>query len=885
MHAAPTRISPDELRTAYLEFFRAKGHTVWPSDSLVPSNDPTLLFTGAGMNQFKEMFLGVGNLPFRRAVTSQKCLRTGDLDNVGRTHYHHTFFEMLGNFSFGDYFKLEAIVWQWEFLTRVLEIPAERLRVSVYADDEEAREIWIREVGLPAERIWRLGPKSNFWPANAPEEGPNGPCGPCTEIFYDFGSPGAEADPDAERYCELGNIVFTEFQRTGRNRLEPLPQKNIDTGMGFERILAVLHGVRSNFETPLFLPILRRIGELRGIPYRYQDPLGALQRRIADHVRAAVFLIADGVKPSHEGRGYVVRRILRRAVRDGIALGIDRPFLHELVPVVVAIMGRAYPEVKTAERAASGFIRAEEEKFRGTYAAGMALLDRALEGLAAAGSRTLPGDVAFQLYDTHGFPLDLCEQILAERGFGVDRGGFERCMEEQRARSREGSAMGGEVFAATAVSEMKRDVPPTEFLGYEREEAESTVAAIVRGETRVEEAEEGSEELKLVARATPFYAEAGGQVGDTGVIEGPEGRFRVQDTRRVDAYILHLGVVERGRIRAGDRVVLRVDASRRAAIRRNHTATHLLHAALREVLGTHVTQAGSLVAPDRLRFDFTHPRALAPEELERIEARVNAEILRDTAVETQLRDLEEAKRAGAMALFGEKYAERVRVVAVGGWSMELCGGTHVRRAGEIGPFLVTQETSVASGVRRIEAVTGEGALAYIAEQRRALRRAAEALRVPPASLAARIEELQAELRGLQRKEGEQRRREGLSQADALLASAGSAGGVKVVVGAVEGDDPEALRALADEIRKRAGECVLLVAGRGSSGVALLSAATPAAVKAGIKAGDLVRGFALRLGGKGGGKPDLAQGRAPAADGLAEALHEARAAILEGLASR
>jgi len=876
-------MTPDELRAAYLDFFRSKGHTVWPSDSLVPGNDPTLLFTGAGMNQFKEMFLGVGNLPFKRAVTSQKCLRTGDLDNVGRTHYHQTFFEMLGNFSFGDYFKREAIPWQWEFLTRVIRLPAERLWVSVYEDDDEAREIWIRDVGIRPERIWRLGAKTNFWPANAPEEGPNGPCGPCSEIFYDFGSPGKEGDPDAERYCEIGNIVFTQFNRVGPNRLDPLKQKNIDTGMGFERILAVLHGVRSNFETPLFLPILERIAKLRGKPYRYEDPLGPQHRRIADHVRAAVFLVADGVKPSNEGRGYVARRILRRAIRDGIALGIDRPFLHELVPVVVAIMGQAYPEVRSAERAAAGFLRAEDEKFRETYATGMALLDRELAALR--GSRTLPGEIAFALYDTHGFPFDLCEQILRERGYDVDRAGFERCMEAQRARSREGSTMGGEVFVATAASSMKKDVPATAFLGYDAEEASSVIVAVLLGETRETEAKEGRGDARIVVRETPFYAESGGQVGDTGAIEGPRGRFLVRDTKRVDGYVVHLGVVESGSLRVGDAVTLRVDGARRAAIRRNHTATHLLHAALRELLGTHVTQAGSLVAPDRLRFDFTHPAPLAPEEWERIEARVNAEVLRDTPVETSVRDLEEARRLGAMALFGEKYASRVRVVSVGRYSVELCGGTHVGRVGEIGPFLLAAETSVASGVRRIEALTGEGALAAVAEQRRTLRRLAEGLKASPAAVVERVEALQRELKELKRREGDQRKRDSVGSVEELLARAHLAGGVSVVVGAVDGDDPESLRRLSDAIRARAGECALLLAGRGDDGVAILAVATPGAVRAGIKAGDVVRGFAQRLGGKGGGRPEMAQGRAPAASGLDAALDEARSALMEGLASR
>ena len=882
LYTASLAMKPDELREAYLSHFEGKGHTRWPSDSLVPGNDPTLLFTGAGMNQFKEMFLGIGNLPFRRATTAQKCFRTGDLDNVGRTHYHQTFFEMLGNFSFGDYFKREAILWQWEFLTGRIKLPADRLWVSVYRDDDEAYAVWEKEVKIPRGRIWRLGAKDNFWPANAPEDGPNGPCGPCSEIFYDFGSPGKEGDPESKRYCEIGNIVFTQFNRTGPNALDPLRQKNIDTGMGFERILAVLHGVRSNFETELFLPVLAALAEKAGQPYRYDHPLGQQFRRIAEHTRAAVFLVADGVKPGNEGRGYVVRRILRRAIRDGIALGIDRLFLHRLVPVVVGIMGKAYPEVARGEEAAAAFLRAEEEKFRATFETGMSLLDREIARLQG---KTLSGATAFELYDSHGFPLELCEEICAERGLGVDRAEFDSAMEAQRTRSREGSAMGGELFVATALSGMKRDVPATAFLGYDAETARSEVRALLKGEERVERVGPGDGEVRLVCTASPFYGEAGGQVGDSGEIEGPSGLFRVTDTRRGEDYVVHVGVVERGEIRRGEPVELRVDGERRAAIRRNHTATHLLHAALREVLGTHVTQAGSLVAPDRLRFDFTHPRALQGDEADRIEARVNREILRDPPVTTELRDLEEARKAGAMALFGEKYDAQVRVVSVGPWSMELCGGTHVGRVGEIGPFLIAQEGGVASGVRRIEALTGEGALAHVAEQRRTLRKLGEALKAGGEELTGRVEALQQQLRDLRRLAADAKRKEGFAFVEGLLKQGVAAGGVSVIVGLVEGDDPEALRALADEVRRRAGECALLLAGRGEGGVAVLAAATEGAVRAGIKAGDIVRGFTQRLGGKGGGKPELAQGRAPAGPALELALKEARSALVESLSSR
>jgi len=871
----------DDLREAYLSFFEGKGHTRWPSDSLVPANDPTLLFTGAGMNQFKEMFLGVGNLPFSRAVTAQKCFRTGDLDNVGRTYYHHTFFEMLGNFSFGDYFKREAIEWQWEFLTTVLGIPAEKLQVSVYEDDDDAYAVWRDIIGLGPERIWKLGAKDNFWPADAPEKGPNGPCGPCSEIFFDFGSPGEKGDPEAERYCEIGNIVFTQFNRVGHNHLEPLGRQNIDTGMGFERILAVLNGVRSNFETELFLPLIRRVAEVAGDTYRYEHPMGQQYRRIAEHARATVFLIADGVKPSNEGRGYVARRVIRRAVRDGIALGIGDPFLHELVAPVVAIMGHAYPEVRTAEDAARSFLRAEEEKFRETYEAGMALLDREL---ARLGGGPLPGETAFVLYDSHGFPFELCEEICRERGTEVDREGFERCMEEQRARSREGSTMKGEVFVATAITAIKKTVEPSEFLGYETETAESVARVAIRGEEPVDAVRPADGDVRLIAAATPFYAESGGQVGDTGEITGPHGRMRVEDTRRVEEYIVHSGRVVEGEIRRDDPITLRVDGDRRAAIRRNHTATHLLHAALRTVLGSHVTQAGSLVAPDRLRFDFTHPQAVRPSELASIEEWVNAEILKNHPVRTSVVPIEEARKAGAMALFGEKYGAQVRMVRTGDRSLELCGGTHVGHSAEIGTCLLVQESSVAAGVRRIEMVTGGGAFVYARDQREVVRGVAEALKTAPDGLEDRVRALQEEVRDLRRKSEADRRRSGLAAVDDLLAGAVEAGGIRVVAGEVEGDDAAALRAIGDAVRSRAGECVVLLAGRGADGIAVVCSATEGAVKAGIRAGDVLRDFVTPLGGKGGGKPQMAQGRTPLTDGAAAGLDAARERVRARLAS-
>ncbi|MEE8105599.1 MAG: alanine--tRNA ligase [Planctomycetota bacterium] len=867
-------MKPDELREAYLSFFESKGHTRYPSDSLVPENDPTLLFTGAGMNQFKEMFLGIGNLPFSRATTSQKCFRTGDLDNVGRTYYHQTFFEMLGNFSFGDYFKKEAITWQWEFLTEVLKIPQERLTVSVYKDDDEAFDIWHKDVGVPKDRIWRLGAKDNYWPANAPENGPNGPCGPCSEVFYDFGSPGEEGDPEAGRYSEIGNLVFTQYNRVGKNELEPLAQKNIDTGMGFARILAVLNGVRSNFETELFLPIIRAIAKIADVEYTYEHEFGQQVRRIAEHTRAAVFLIAAGVKPSNEGRGYVVRRILRRAIRDGIALGIERPFLHELVDAVLDVMGVAYPEIETAAGAARAFLKAEDETFRATYHTGIALLEKELARLEASGEKTLDGKTAFVLYDSHGFPLELSEEICRERGISVDRAAFDKHMAEQRERSRERSAMKGEVFVATAITAFKRDVAPTEFVGYGQTDAESEAVVLLRADEQADRLDEG-EEGRLVIKATPFYAESGGQVGDAGTIETKNGVFRVTDTKKSEGYFLHSGVMERGTISRGEKVALHVDGARRAAITRNHSVTHLLHAALRAILGTHVAQAGSMVGPDRMRFDFTHTQPVKRDELRALAEWVNAEILKNSDVETAEMPIAEAKAAGAMALFGEKYSDVVRVVTIGEHSMELCGGIHVGGSAEVGAGLITQETSVAAGVRRIEMVTGGGAVTLANAREGALLELAASLKTNVDSLAPRVTSLQQEIRELKKADQQRRRESGGEVAEQLLKSAvsvpGDSGDVKLLVAAVDGDDVPTLQALADEVRKRAGECALMLAGRGESGTALVASATDGAIRAGLRAGDMLKDLAGRLGGKGGGRPQTAQGRAPVGVDLDEAL--------------
>jgi len=690
----------DEIRRRFLEFFERRGHVIVPSDSLVPQNDPTLLFTGAGMNQFKEMFLGKGKLEFRRAASCQKCLRTADIEKVGKTSGHLTFFEMLGNFSFGDYFKREAIEWAWEFVTEELKLPPDKLAATVYKDDDESYQIWRDVIGIPADRIYRFGEEENFWPANAPSQGPNGVCGPCSEIHFDRGSSvgcgRAECNPgcDCDRYVEVWNLVFTQFDRRDGGVLEPLPQKNIDTGMGLERTAALMQGKILALENDVFMPLIEEAARAIGAEYRSDSESGARFRRIADHARAVTFCIADGVMPGNEGRGYVVRRLLRRAVADGWQLGCRNSFIHRLVPVVAQTMGAAYPEV--AERAANieRVIQAEEERFLETIQNGWREMQERIEALKKSGAKVMSGKEAFYLADTLGFPLEFTEMLLAQEGLEVDRKGFEEEMARQRERSRATSQISQAIFDLGPLGEIKGEVPPTEFLGYEQLECKGKVLALLKDEKPVQSADGG--EVAVILDRTPFYGEAGGQVGDTGAIKAPTGELRVRDCKRADGYILHIAEIASGRISVGEEVTASVDAERRRAIMRNHTATHLLHYALREVLGKHVEQSGSLVEPERLRFDFTHFAQVKPEEIERITEIVNRRILEDAPVNATEMTLTEAKQRGAIALFGEKYGEIVRVVEIGDFSKELCGGTHCRRTGEIGLFRIISEQSVAS---------------------------------------------------------------------------------------------------------------------------------------------------------------------------------------------
>ena len=889
------KLTPDQIRERYLAHFERHGHTRVASASLVPENDPSLLFTGAGMNQFKDEFLGKGRRGLTRAASSQKCLRTGDLDNVGRTAGHMSFFEMLGNFSFGDYFKDDAIAWQWEFLTKELSLPAAKLSISVFRDDDEAYAIWEKKIGIPRERIHRLGAKSNFWPANAPQDGPNGPCGPCSEIFYDYGPKagcplsaiGKPCDPscDCGQYIEIGNIVFTQFDRRDGGELVPLAQKNIDTGMGFERLVAVHEGVYRVLETSLFRPILDAIGRAAGKPgYAKDGEDGIRQRRIADHVRAACFLASDGVRPSNEGRGYVMRRIVRRSIRDGHMLGIEKPFLAELVPVVAQAMGNAYPELKDGADGIAGVLAAEEAQFRRTFANGMRRLEGAIEALRHGGTNVLAGDVAFQLHDTYGFPVDMTAEILAEQGLTFDRARFDVCMAEQQERSRGAAKMTTDIFDRGPLGKLAESgVPPTAFLGYgdaqggTREDRRGThgkgklVGVILREELHREV--RPGEEAALVLDRTPFYAESGGQVGDTGEIRFDSGVFTVTDCKAKSGFWLHFGRYEgTSPARVGDEADLLVSSDRREAIRRNHTGTHLLHKALKVVLGEKVNQQGSLVAPDRLRFDFTFDRALTPDEIKAIEDRVNAEILRNEPLVTEILPVEIAKKS-AIALFGEKYPDPVRVVAVGDFSKELCGGTHCRAAGDIGSLRITSEGSIASGIRRVEAVTGAGAVRHMQEDRDTLTGLSRRLGVPVGEIEARFQKLQDEIKQL-------RKRPTAAPAQTFDVARGETvekGGVAAFVHLTDRPRDEVSAAMEAFAKQDGDPRVALVVTTEGGKVVALAAGNPKAVERGFDAG----AFLKAAGGRGGGKKHLAQGTF-AGTPTSEALRAGAAAALAAL---
>jgi alanyl-tRNA synthetase len=832
-----------------------------PSSPLVPGNDPTLLFTNAGMVQFKEVFLGRERRAYNRAVSSQRCVRAGgkhnDLENVGYTARHHTFFEMLGNFSFGDYFKREAIEYAWDYLTRVLALPPERLWITVYTEDDEAADIWLKEIGADASRFSRCGAKDNFW-----SMGETGPCGPCSEIFYDHGpeipgGPPGSPDEDGDRYVEIWNLVFMQYNRDAEGNLTPLPRPSVDTGMGLERLAAVMQGVHSNYEIDLFVRLIDAAARFTGCADRENKSL----RVIADHIRSAAFLITDGVTPGNEGRGYVLRRIMRRAIRHGYQLGCTAPFFHRLVSPLVAEMGAAYPELVAAREHVERIILLEEERFAETLEHGLRLLDEAIAGLADV---QIPGETVFKLYDTYGFPTDLTADIARERGLTLDMDGFEQAMAQQRERARAASHFGG---AATLEIDVQGE---TEFCGYERLQEEATVVAIYSADGSRDQLAAGEEGL-VVLDLTPFYAESGGQVGDRGWLVGEGGRFEVLDAQKKgEGAVCHLGRVGEGVLAVGDRVDARVDGERRRATALNHSATHLLHAALRQVLGEHVQQKGSLVGPERLRFDFSHYEAVSREQLLEIERMVNREVRENHLVETRIMSLDDAKASGAMALFGEKYSEQVRVLRMGDFSTELCGGTHVKAVGDIGLVKVVGENGIASGVRRIEAVTGATALDWIEADEDRLIRLAGLLKGGRDDIDQRVVALLERSRRLE-KELEQLKAKLASSAGQDLASqAILIEGIKVLAARLDGADSKALRVTLDQLKDKLGSAVVVLATEADGKVSLIAGVTKDLTDR-LRAGDLIREVAEKVGGKGGGRPDMAQAGGNDPAGLPAAL--------------
>ncbi|EBV0966058.1 alanine--tRNA ligase [Salmonella enterica subsp. enterica serovar Virchow] len=861
--------STAEIRQAFLDFFHSKGHQVVASSSLVPNNDPTLLFTNAGMNQFKDVFLGLDKRNYSRATTSQRCVRAGgkhnDLENVGYTARHHTFFEMLGNFSFGDYFKHDAIQFAWELLTgeNWFALPKERLWVTVYETDDEAYEIWEKEVGIPRERIIRIGDNKgapyasdNFW-----QMGDTGPCGPCTEIFYDhgdhiWGGPPGSPEEDGDRYIEIWNIVFMQFNRQADGTMEPLPKPSVDTGMGLERIAAVLQHVNSNYDIDLFRTLIEAVAKVTGATDLGNKSL----RVIADHIRSCTFLVADGVLPSNENRGYVLRRIIRRAVRHGNMLGAKETFFYKLVGPLIEVMGSAGEELKRQQAQVEQVLKTEEEQFARTLERGLALLD---EELAKLQGDTLDGETAFRLYDTYGFPVDLTADVCRERNIKVDEAGFEAAMEEQRRRAREASGFGADYNAMIRVDSA------SEFKGYDHLELNGKVTALFVDGKAVEAINAGQEAV-VVLDQTPFYAESGGQVGDKGELKGAGFTFAVDDTQKYGQAIGHLGKLSAGALKVGDAVQADVDEARRARIRLNHSATHLMHAALRQVLGTHVAQKGSLVSDKVLRFDFSHNEAMKPSEIRQVEDLVNAQIRRNLPIETNIMDLDAAKAKGAMALFGEKYDERVRVLSMGDFSTELCGGTHASRTGDIGLFRIISESGTAAGIRRIEAVTGEGAMATVHAQSDRLNDIAHLLKGDSQNLGDKVRAVLERTRQLE-KELQQLKDQAAAQESANLSSkAVDLNGVKLLVSELAGIEPKMLRTMVDDLKNQLGSTVIVLATVVEGKVSLIAGVSKDVTDR-VKAGELIGMVAQQVGGKGGGRPDMAQAGGTDAAALPAAL--------------
>ncbi|MBN1684310.1 MAG: alanine--tRNA ligase [Gammaproteobacteria bacterium] len=837
----------NKIRKLFLNYFKERGHQIAPSSSLVPGNDPTLLFTNAGMVQFKDVFLGLDKRPYTRATTVQRCVRAGgkhnDLENVGFTARHHTFFEMLGNFSFGDYFKREAIQFAWECLTQVFKLPKEKLWVTVYKDDDDAADIWIKEIGITKNRVIRLD--ENFW-----SMGDTGPCGPCSEIFYDHGEeipggPPGSPDEDGDRYIEVWNLVFMQFNRDAEGNMTPLPNPSIDTGMGLERIAAILQGVHNNYEIDLFQDLIQAILKIT----KTIDNQSPSVRVIADHIRSAAFLIADSVYPSNEGRGYVLRRIIRRALRHGNKLGVQEPFFYKLVTPLVELMGEAYPILMDRKVIIEDTLLLEEELFAKTLDHGLKILEDYLEQYPKL--KTIPGNMVFKLYDTYGFPTDLTAVIAKEHGLSIDEAGFEREMNEQRKRSQEASHFDVDY------NELFSTQQPTEFMGYEDISGNGSIVALLKDNTPTKKLEAGDKGIVVLDR-TSFYAESGGQVGDTGILEFPTAKFVVEDTQKIGSTYLHYGYLEKGGIQLGDLVKTAINERRRKAIAANHSATHLLHGALRRILGKHVEQKGSLVAPDRLRFDFSHMRPVSPEELSAIETMVNAQIRANDLVKTEIMSPEEAKSKGAMALFGEKYGEKARVLCMGDFSIELCGGTHVNRTGDIGLFKIVSETGVAAGIRRIEAVTAQGALDFINQKFELLNQAAFLLKTDESRLLERLQQILDEQFQLRGELGQLKAKLTQNQADALLSHVKKIQDVHILTAELSGIEIKNMRTMVDQFKNKLKKAVVVLAGVDEENIHLVAGITQNLTKQ-LHAGELVKMIAEQIGGKGGGRPDMAQG--------------------------
>ncbi|CAI4156868.1 alanine--tRNA ligase/DNA-binding transcriptional repressor [Alteromonas macleodii] len=863
-------LSTADLRNKFIDYFKSHGHQAVASSSLVPADDPTLLFTNAGMNQFKDCFLGAEKRSYTRAVSSQRCVRAGgkhnDLENVGYTARHHTFFEMLGNFSFGDYFKKEAIEFAWNFLTKQIGLPKEKLLVTVYSEDDEAFDIWENHIGVPKEKIIRISTSDNFW-----SMGDTGPCGPCSEIFYDhgahiWGGPPGTPEEDGDRFIEIWNLVFMQFNKQADGTMEPLPKPSIDTGMGLERISAILQNVHSNYEIDLFQNLIKSAASIVGSENLENKSL----RVIADHIRSCSFLICDGVMPSNEGRGYVLRRIIRRAVRHGYQLGANDIFFYKLVASLAKEMGEAYPELVDQLPVIEKVLRVEEEQFSKTLARGMAILNDTLETLEGD---TVPGDVVFKLYDTYGFPTDLTNDVAREHDLKIDEEGFEAAMQAQRARAQQASNFGADYNSKLAIDHT------TSFTGYTDVEGQANVVELIADNAFVDKLEDGQEGV-VVLDSTPFYAESGGQAGDKGVLRLANGEFIVTDTQKMGNAFAHKGIAK-GSVSKGDTATAAIDAANREAIKKNHSATHLLHAALREILGEHVTQKGSLVEAPRMRFDFSHFEAVTAEQLAEIERRVNQEIRANHTLATELMDLDEAKASGAMALFGEKYDEKVRVVTMGPFSVELCGGTHVTRTGDIGLFKITSEAGIASGVRRIEAVTGEHALEVVQTQQATLSSLSALLKTDSQNVLDRVVSLQNQTKELEKALNSAKQKLASQQGADMLSNAVEINGVKVLIANLEGVEAKSLRSMMDDIKNRIGEGIVVLGVANDAKVNLIAGVTKNLTSK-VKAGELVNFVASQVGGKGGGRPDMAQAGGDQPENLGQALDSVNAWLQDKL---